>query len=230
MGNQRTGLIVTIAIVVIALIAGLLAYTMFGSSDTTVATTRRDDDHVKQPKDDHPQRTVPRLPEQPPAPGDPTAPKTGSGETDTFKEYEINGKVVRDHRTGLDGDAGVWTPPSDDKLPKPRAPKPQPDGRQVAPQLTQNLGAGVKNVMRECAAQIPKESRGAEPRLLATITMSIKDKTATITDADIVLRDLVAGPPVDAATACMKEKLVGVTQATDEADVASYDLSISYLL
>ncbi|HEY4179692.1 MAG TPA: hypothetical protein VGM90_22780 [Kofleriaceae bacterium] len=232
MGSQRTGLIVTIAIIVIALLAGLFAYKMFGSSDPVVATARHDDEHAR-PVKDRPAQVVPRLPDQTaPTPDDPAAPKTGSGETDRFKQYEINGKVVRDHRTGLDGDAGVWTPPETpaDKLPKPRAPKPQADGRQVAPQLTQALGEGIKGVMRECAAQIPKQARGAQPRMLATVTMSIQNKTATITDADIVLRDVIAGPPVDAATACMKEKLVGVTQATDEADVASYDLAISYLL
>lgn len=230
MGSQRTGLIVTIAIIVIALGAGALSYKMFGSADTaTGSTSHRDDPRPQQPSD-RPQQVTARPSLPPPETNDPNAPKTGSGETDVYKTYEINGKIVRDHRTNVDPDAGVWTPPESDSLPKPREPTPQADGRQVAAQFTQKVGDGIKAVMRECGAEIPKQSRGAQPRMLATITMSIQNKTATITAADVVLRDFIAGPPVEAATACLKEKLVGVTQATEEADVAAYDLSISYLM
>jgi hypothetical protein len=133
-------------------------------------------------------------------------------------DYMVGGSRIRDHRSG-------------DRTPSavPPAIHP-PGGRKIASQLTSHIAQQVRAVMTECASSLPRDARGAEPRLDGTIEIAIKDRLATITSASVQLRDVnaFAAAPVKR---CIDEKSVGVaTSAGEEADVAGYAIALSFRL
>lgn len=133
------------------------------------------------------------------------------------REYYVDGKLIRDHR-------------SEDKPPIDLPPVIQPpDARKMKPQSTGVITKAVKLVMRECVASIPADERtGEKPKMDAVIVVAVKDGAAKVIKATVQLRD-VRGSATDAAKSCIENKVLGVTEGVDEADLASYDISTSFL-
>lgn len=136
------------------------------------------------------------------------------------REYYVDGKRVRDHR----------------RNPKDRVqsiePVGQPPGvvRKISSTITHAFSTQIQAAMKECAAQLPSDARGAKPRVEGQVFLAIKDKQARITEATLQLRD-VTGAAVDAAKTCIEQKSVGLTtSATDEADVERYSITLSLSL
>lgn len=154
------------------------------------------------------QTETPRLPQ--------AGSDSGSAAAD-FREYAVGDRRVRDHRKG-------------DKPPieLPPAIHP-PDSRKVDPALTRALGEKFKVVMKECTVDLPVEARGASPRLDALIVVSIKNKQATVTKSFSQLRDVV-GASLEPIKQCVEQKSIGLVTATEEADLDSYDINLSYAL
>jgi hypothetical protein len=148
----------------------------------------------------------------PSLPGD--SPPPASGEV---REYMVGDRRVRDHRKGD-------KPPID--IPPAIHP---PDGRKIQSNLTSEIGQKLKVVVRECAATMPQEARGTSPRLEGLVVIAIKAKLVTITKATVQLRDVV-GASVDPIKQCIEQKSLAVTHATDEPDLDSYDINVSYSL
>ena len=130
---------------------------------------------------------------------------------------EVDGKIIRDHR----------------KNPTPSVLPPtihRPGSRQIASTVTHDITQKVVKVLNECATAVPKAARGPKPRADGQIVVSIKDKQVSITRATVKLRD-GEGEIVEPTQRCIEEKSVGLTTtAKDEADVESYEISISFAL
>jgi len=86
--------------------------------------------------------------------------------------------------------------------------------------------------MKDCVASLPKEGRGAKPRLEGQIVIGIKDKVLTVTQSTIVMRDLEGlATAAENARTCVESHAVGLsTPATDEADLASYTINLSFFV
>jgi len=154
----------------------------------------------------------------------PTVTTTSSTGTPTtndqgeVKEYEVNGVKIRDHRKGDH-------PPPD--LPPNLHPL---EGRHLPVTLTTAISNKLQVVLKECAADVPVEARGAKPRLEGTIFVAIKDHSLRITQTTAQLRDVV-GASVEPTKRCFEEKSVGLaTPAPDQDDLDSYSITITYAL
>jgi hypothetical protein len=133
-------------------------------------------------------------------------------------EVTINGVRIRDHRTG--------DHPPVDLPPNVHAPK----SHRVAPTLTADISTKIQAVMHECVTAMPADARGAKPRLDGTIQIAIKDQQARITQSAVQLRDVV-GSSADTTKQCIEQKSLGLTApATDEPDLESYSISITFAL
>lgn len=133
-------------------------------------------------------------------------------------EYRTGDVRIRDHR------AGEHTPID---IP-PR--RPRPDGREIPSQLTSALGQGIRPVLRQCAAGIPAEARGAKPRIEGEILVSIKDHQATVTSATLKLRDVAEDARADAEQCLARAALGFVAPAGDESDIDDYSIMLSLTL
>ncbi len=134
------------------------------------------------------------------------------------KEVTINGMRIRDHRKGEH--APIDLPPNIHA----------PDSRKISSTLTAAISEKLQAVMSECAVNVPSEARGPKPKLEGTVTIGIKDHQAKITQSTMQLRDVV-GASVDPTKQCIEQKSLGLTTAaTDETDLESYTISITFAL
>jgi hypothetical protein len=157
----------------------------------------------------------PKIKVTQPAPGERPPPTEAAGSGAAPDEYMVGGIRIRDHRSG--DHARVDIPPAIHP----------PQGRKIPSQLTSDIAQKLRAVTTECTAGVPKEARGAAPRLEGEILIAIKDHQAQITSATFQLRDVAAGAdgPVKQ---CMEQKSVGVaTPAGDEPDVEGYAITLS---
>jgi len=133
------------------------------------------------------------------------------------KEYEVGGRKVRDHRTG--DHSPIDIPPN--VLP--------PEGRQIPSTRTPERGRRVRAKVAGGGGLIPPGARGTKPRVEGLIVIAIKDKQVVITSATMQLREIV-GAATDPTKQCIEERTKAITHPTDEADLASYDISLSFAL
>lgn len=136
---------------------------------------------------------------------------------DPPKEYEVGGRKVRDHRTGDHGPVDI--PPN----------VRPPEGRQIPSTLTSEIGQKVRAKVAECAALIPPEARGTKPRVEGLIVIAIKSKQVSISSATMQLREIV-GAATDPTKQCIEERSKSITHPTDEADLETYDITVSFAL
>ncbi len=214
MSPRAKGVIILGATVLVA--AAVLAVYVRTSDDATPATVADATPTPSRPATDVQTRgggvtqsVQPRLP------GDGSA--AAPARPDGVREYDVGGRRVRDHRTNA--------PPLD--LPPAIHP---PQGRLIDPLVTRAITEQVKSTMRECAKALAPEARGAKPRLDGLVVVAIKDKQVSVTSANVQLRD-VTGDTVAAVKQCIEHKSVGLAaSAGAEADLPSYDITISYAL
>lgn len=147
----------------------------------------------------------PALPEQPSIPG---------GSSDNVTEYSVGNVAVRDHRSG--DHAARDVPPSVHP----------PGHRAIDSKVTWDISQKVRAVTKDCAASVPKDARGAQPKVEGQIIIAIKDKQLAITGATIQVRDVTSGG--DTLKQCIEQKSVGLsTTAGDELDVQDYSITLS---
>lgn len=148
----------------------------------------------------------------------PRLPEPAAGSADGVREYVVGDRLVRDHRKG--------NKPPIDIPPAVHA----PDGRKLDSTVTQEVGQKIKDVLKQCAADLPPEARGEKARLEGLAVVSIKNKQLTVTKATVQLRNVV-GASVDAVKQCIESKSVGITtSAAEEADLETYDINLSYAI
>jgi hypothetical protein len=161
-----------------------------------------------------------------PTPSDPTpslpagsdqGSAAGSGESNP-RDYMVGDIRVRDHRSG-------------DNKPLDIPPGVHPaESRMIPSSLTHDITKKVKAVMAECTADVPREARGASPRLEGQLVISIKDQTLTVAKATMQLRDIV-GAAQEPTKQCIEQKTVGLqTPATDEPDLENYSITITFAI
>lgn len=211
--GKPNGLVLVIIAGVVVVGAGAAGWFLFNKDEPEVEAAERAEVPAAPAKPTQTSSTAPKLdPEATITPTkDPAAVKTPP------REYYVDGKLIRDHRSG--------DPPPID-LPPVIQP---PDARKMKPQSTGVITKAVRLVMRECVAAIPASERiGEKPKMEAVVVIAVKDKTATVTKATVQLRD-VRGSASDAAKSCIENKVLGVVEGVDEADLPSYDISTSFL-
>ncbi|MFN0249017.1 MAG: hypothetical protein ACKV2T_19180 [Kofleriaceae bacterium] len=143
----------------------------------------------------------------------PTTEPAPAGDKKPPREYYVDGKLIRDHRSGD-------KPPID--LPPVVRP---PDARAMKAQSTSVLTKAMRIVLRDCVRAIPPEERtGEKPRVEAVVAVSVKDRAAKVTKSTVQLRD-VRGSAADAAKSCIENNILSVQEGVDEADIESYDIT-----
>jgi hypothetical protein len=153
-----------------------------------------------------------------PSLGGGSAPTFATGDGEHPKDYVVGDIRVRDHRAG--NNAPLDIPPN-----------PHPaEGRAIQSGLTHEVAQKVKAVMMQCVADLPKDARGAKPRLEGQIKIAIKDKKVTITSALMQLRD-IEGTPADTLKQCVESKSVGIENpAGEEADLEDYGINLTFAI
>jgi hypothetical protein len=152
----------------------------------------------------------------------PTVTPTLPGETRTapaseVKEYVVGDRRVRDHRSG-------------DRAPIDIPPAVHPaESRRIASNLTHEIGQKLKVMVKECSAALPAAARGRSSRLEGKVVISIHAKQVTVKEAVVQLRE-ITDASVDTIKKCIEDKALTVTQETDEPDLESYDINLSYAL
>lgn len=137
--------------------------------------------------------------------------------TDQGRDYNVGGARVHDHRSG-------------EQKPLDVPPNIHPTASRLIPsELTYDISEKVKAVMKDCVASLPREGRGAKPRVEGQVVVAIKDKTLSVTSSTIQLRDLEGlGAAADTALQCIQSHAVGLsTPAGGEADLESYTINLS---
>jgi len=178
---------------------------------------------------DHAPATAKPAPSSPSGPtpsvsGDPspalpaTAPSNATVGSDGVKEYMVGDVKVRDHRAG-------------DNKQMDLPPNPHPaEARELPSELTHDISQQIRRQMNTCAAAVPKDVRGAKPKLDGQLTVAIHDHKLTVTNMALQARD-VDGPSADALKQCVAEKSASyVSSAPDQPDLDNYGIAISFAL
>ncbi len=132
-----------------------------------------------------------------------------------YREYVIDGKIIRDHRKG--------NHPTPD-LPPSFHP---PNAHRVAATVTRDISTQVRQAIRECTADLPPEARGAKPKLEGQVTIGITAGQVSVTKATMQLRDVV-GAAQEPVRACIEQKAATITAAApDEPDLTDYSINLS---
>jgi hypothetical protein len=132
------------------------------------------------------------------------------------KEYMIGDVLVRDHRSG--SNAPLDIPPNIHL----------PNTRQIPSTLTSAVAQKVRAVLGDCTKDLPKEARGAHPRLEGQVIVAIKDHQLTVTHATMQLRD-VSGDAQETTRQCIEQHTVGLqTPATDQDDLDNYSIGVTF--
>lgn len=163
------------------------------------------------------------VPQAHPPPRLPTA-AFGSGSDVAIREgsdpssYAVGGVAIRDHRSGAN---------------EPLAMTPNlhaPDSRKLPAPLVTVITGKLKQALYQCAAAIPREARGNQPRMDGQIDVAIKDHVMTVSTTKALLHDVV-GAAVEPTQQCIEQKATELsTPAPDEADLANYTISVSYVI
>jgi hypothetical protein len=155
---------------------------------------------------------------RPISPSEPALPTVGSGTGSGSRDYMIGGVHVRDHRSGEHAELDI-----------PPAIHP-PQGRRIPSQLTYDLTQRLRGVVNECAANVPRDGRGANPRIEGEILIAIKNQQATVTGGTFQLRDADAASAAP-VKACVEQKAIGVaTPSGDEPELENYAITLSLRL
>ncbi len=96
--------------------------------------------------------------------------------------------------------------------------------------LTHAISQQVRTAMMECASSLPREGRGAKPRLEGTIDVAIKNETLSVQKSTVQLRDL-DNAGVDAVKQCVESRSIGLSApAATEANLDSYTIRLSFAI
>jgi hypothetical protein len=104
-----------------------------------------------------------------------------------------------------------------------------PGGRRIKPELTGLFTEQITAHMRECGKEVPASARGTKPRLEGQIIIAIKDGQASVTSAVFKLTNMTSPAAADTAKTCVeRQALTVIVPATDEPDLDSYSINLSF--
>ena len=149
------------------------------------------------------------------------APSLGSAAvgSDGAKEYMVGDVKIRDHRSG--DNARIDIPPNAHPA----------NSRDLPSELTHDISQQVRRVIYECAAAVPKESKGEKPRVIGQLLVAIKDHKLSITSEALETRDINDDAAATALKQCTQEKSAGFTSAArDQADVTDYGIQLNFAI
>jgi hypothetical protein len=133
-------------------------------------------------------------------------------------DYMVGDVRVRDHRSG-DHDKTDVEPVIH-----------PPTGPRIDSKLSSEIARSMRGVVAECAALVPAGERGAKPRFEGQIKIAVARGSATITSAQIRLRD-TTGDSITAAQQCLEQKVIGIsTPSGNEPDIEDYGITLSLRL
>jgi hypothetical protein len=197
-----------------AAIAGIVLYVFVrnsGSSRSTGSSPRTSGSAVVVATDP----ATPAAPSLPSTPGQSDPAASGSAFP---TDYVVGDIRVRDHRGGNNKPLDV--PPNVHPA----------EHRELPSALTSSLSHEIKLVFYACGADVPKDARGAKPKLEGQMTTSIKDHKLVVTGMVAQIRDVNA-PYQDAVKACVEQKAVGASvSASDQEDITDYGIQVSFAL
>ena len=133
------------------------------------------------------------------------------------RDYSMGGVEIRDHRA--------------DAVPVEMAPNLHaPDARRLPPTVVASITDQVKQVLYACAGEIPREARGEHPRMESQVKLAITGHKVTVVGAEVHLKEIV-GAALEPSQKCIEDRALALTAAApEEADLASYTVSVSYLI
>ncbi len=147
---------------------------------------------------------------QPTDPTPPTSARGGGATADTRIHTTDTGRIVRDHRPGLNEHPTLFPAP----LP--------PEQRTLNPNVTAALYQQLRPMVKACAGDVPARDRGAEPMVMVSLTVDIAGGSLTATDVNAGSMDVSDGSRERLAT-CVRERAAGLSMTTaDEPDRSSY--------
>ncbi|MCX5746657.1 MAG: hypothetical protein NT062_29625 [Proteobacteria bacterium] len=209
---------VVVVLAVVVLVWKLRGSDVVSTTSTSGATAVPVDDPPASPNHVSTIQTPDRPPITGRTPGVKVGPAEGSPTITPSTEYQVGNVTVRDHR-------GSNHAPMDIPINLER-----PDGRKVSSTLVSEISQKMRAVLAACAKEVPPEARGPKPRMEGEITIAIKDHQVTVSSTVIRLTDVV-GAAVDPTQQCLEKGALAVTHvAPDEADVASYQINLSYAI
>lgn len=134
-------------------------------------------------------------------------------------EYTLpDGRKVRDFRAPKDRKP-MEIPPSIHA----------PGGRKIQPSLTGLYTEEIMKAMRACSDTVPKDVRGAKPRLEGQIVIAIKQAQGSVTNAVFKVTDISSESIAETARQCVEQRALSVkVPATGEADLDSYSINLSF--
>jgi hypothetical protein len=208
----RTPLVVASLVVVIA---GVMLYLQLrgaaNEADAPVTPTRAGKPPLAAPPVAGSAAPMVHVTDQPRLADEPGADDAG------VTEYAVGDVVVRDHRAGAHP---IDVPPAVH----------QPGARQLPSALTSAIGQQLRAAVVDCGASVPREARGAEPRVEGSVYVAIVDKQLKVVDSAMALRDVV-GAAVGPTEACVKQRVLGLTTAAaDQDDLPRYQITLKFVL
>lgn len=203
-------LLVAVGALIVAAAVALVLMMSRGDADQTPSTAKRAPAAPASPPPVASSDPAPSLP--------PTAPSNATTGSDGVKEYMVGGVKIRDHRAG--DNKQIDLPPN-----------PHPaDSRELPSELTHDITQQIRRQMNTCATAVPKDVRGAKPKLDGQLTVAIHDHKLTVTDMALQVRD-VDGPSADALKQCVVDKAASyVSSAPDQPDLDNYGIAITFAL
>ena len=188
---------------------------------------------LRQQPDAEPATPVATLAPAPHAPPPaPTQPMLGSGsaapvaagsqvpardgyEAPPVNVYEVDGKEIRDHRTGYHAPRDI--PPNFHA----------PDAHRIDSKVVHAITEQVQAIVHDCAAAVPPEARQAKPRVEGQIMIAIAGERVAVTKSIIKLRGVV-GASEDPVRTCIEAGTAKITtSAPNEPDLAEYSINLS---
>lgn len=201
---MNRGILALVALLVLAAVIALYAVLRSDAPVDRASPTAIDPKPMAEPGRGKPRKTADR-----PAIAPSVTPST---------EVTVGQVRIRDHRTGEHATPEI-APPSH-----------PPGGREIATQITGDLGQQLRPLLRTCAKDLPAEAHTDKSRVEGQITIAIRDHQATVTAATFQLRDIAEAAQAEFKQ-CLTQRAVGLTApASNEADLDSYAITLSLAL
>jgi hypothetical protein len=168
----------------------------------------------------HTATPAPALPGSGGAPVVTEVPRRARPPQEPALESVVDGVRIRDHRKGA-------VQPAD--LPPTLRP---PDARKLSSETVAAINRKVLRVVVECAAGVPKEVRGDNPRLEGQILVNVKAGQVSVAQSTVLIRRVSDGTAAERAKQCVEQRALGLTAAAvaGEGDVENYSIQLSYAL
>ena len=180
--------------------------------DTGPAVTRTDPGAAHPPASDHAATATPHAtPSRPSTPAAGAAAVDPGSTSDTRVHVTDTGRIVRDHRPGLNEDPTLFPAP----LP--------PEQRTMSSAITADLAQQLRPIVAGCGRDVPAADRGAEPTVMVTLTVNVAQGRLSTTDVNAGSVDIAEASRDRLFAACVRDHAASLAAVTgDEPDLTDY--------